>query len=172
VAIDLDALEATTGLKLESARVLAFRAALALQRRHRSGVVLSYDIGGNLSEQELRWTEQAPDAELHEDFKRVTEEGAEAIALALANHGKGWRVRRRLQSSAKDGADWLLTDSANNTRVILEVSGTDEGSLGSALKAKIRQAQDSVWADQCNPAACVVRFKDPRASFWIEDGTS
>jgi hypothetical protein len=172
VRIDLDALEAATGLKAESARVLAFRAALALQRRHRPGVVLSCDVAGKLSEEELHWAERPPDSELHEDFNRVTEEGAEAIALALAGHNRKWRVLRRLQSRASDGVDWLLTDSTTNTRVILEVSGTDEGSLGSVLKAKINQAKNSDWADQCKPAACVVRFKDPRVSFWVDDGNS
>jgi hypothetical protein len=51
-----------------------------------------------------------PGADLTEldqhDYDRVTEDGAEAIALALAHRHRGWRVVRRLQR--EEHADWLL----------------------------------------------------------------
>jgi hypothetical protein len=58
-----------------------------------------------------------------------------------------------------------LTDSATNARVILEVSGTDEGSLGSVVKAKIDQAKNSDSADQCKPAVCWYVSRTPKLRF-------
>jgi hypothetical protein len=39
-----------------------------------------------------------------EDFNRTTEEGAEALALALAGRRCGWTVKRRLQARLSEGA--------------------------------------------------------------------
>jgi hypothetical protein len=97
-----------------------------------------------------------------QDNLRVTEEGAVAIALALSARHCRWRVVRCLQSRLSEGADWLMID-AEERRVVLEVGGTDEGRLEALLSAKLGQARRSLFARHGTPAACVVRFADPRA---------
>lgn len=98
MTIDLEDLHALCGVHPESVGPLVFRAAVALQRRHRPGVNLSCEVQNRPSKEELRWRERDQQAEAHEDFNRSTEEGAEAIALALSGARYGWRVERRLQS--------------------------------------------------------------------------
>src|SRR5437588_3923617 len=44
------------------------------------------------------------------DKNRVTEDGAEAIALSYAHSNAGWVVKRRLQRG--ESADWLLRSEA------------------------------------------------------------
>jgi hypothetical protein len=61
-----------------------------------------------------------------------------------------------------EGADWLMRDRSNKL-VAFEISGTDEGNLTGLLGRKLRQAQSSPWARKGKAAACVVRFKDPKA---------
>jgi hypothetical protein len=170
VTIDLEALHATTGLREDSAIVLELRAAVALQRRHRSGVRLIGDIRAERIDEEIVWRERASDIAVHEDFNRATEEGAEAIALALAGVRCSWRVRRRLQSTLAERADWLLVDPATGAKILLEVAGTDAGDLGALLKKKIIQARSSPFSESSTPAACVVRFFEPQAIFWSDDG--
>ena len=69
----------------------------------------------------LRWEETNPAAD-NLDFNRVTEDAAEAIALALVHVVQGWSVRRRAQR--EEHADWLLSD-ADDRPIALEVSGVD-----------------------------------------------
>lgn len=104
-----------------------------------------------------------------EDFNRVTEEGAEALALALTGRRCGWKVKRRLQSRLSEGADWLIGSGGQN--VIVEVGGTDEGDLEMLYKRKVTQAQGASWPKGTARAACVVRFVEPKALFWSSDGT-
>jgi hypothetical protein len=76
-----------------------------------------------LSSEVLLW----PAADLSKmdlyDRNRITEDGAEAIALALAHQHRDLRVVRRVQQHA----DWLLEDHKGDKheRVALEVSGVD-----------------------------------------------
>jgi hypothetical protein len=167
--IDLDGLAALTGIGPDSAEPLVFRCAIALQRRHRPGVTLTGDSNGLPINEELRWRERVQADPAHEDRKRVTEEGAEAIALGLAGLHRSLRVRRRLQQQYAEGADWLLLDPATGSKVVLEVSGTDGGNLDALLTRKIAQAKQSIFAVRGRPAACVVRFAEPRARFWCDD---
>jgi hypothetical protein len=169
--IDLDRLALLVGLPAKSAAGLTFRSALALQRRHRPGVQLVGEVDGRALDEELQWREQQPLLELssHEDFNRVTEEGAEAIALALAGSMCAWRVIRRLQSRLSEGADWLLSNERNGASLVLEVGGTDQGELKALLARKIDQARRSPFSERGRPAACVVRFLEPRAILWSED---
>ena len=51
--------------------------------------------------------------------------------------------------------------AATGDRVLLEIAGTDKGSLGSLLRAKLAQVRGSPI--DLPGAACVVRFREPRA---------
>ena len=167
--IDLVTLATVTGIAPESAEPLALRCAIALQRRHRPGVGLTCDMNGRTISEKLylRGREHATSA--HEDWNRVTEEGAEAIALMLASLHHSLRIKRRLQSRFSEGADWLLTNSVTGAKVVLEVGGTDEGDLGVLLSRKIAQAKRSPFATRGRAAACVVCFAEPEARLWSDD---
>lgn len=165
--IDLEALSQTTGLSPDSAEPLAFRAAMALQRRHEPGVSLVAEGLGPPVRVALVWRKRTAVPE-HEDINRVTEEGAEAIALALVASTRKWRVGRRLQSTRGERADWLLKDPTG-AHVLLEVGGTDEGELSAGLARKRQQVESSPFASRCALAACVVRFAEPRALLWSND---
>jgi len=158
--VDLEGL--CPGLPEESAGPLVLRACVALERRHSPGVVLDATIHQASLREEIRWTRLPARVASTQDILRVTEEGAVAIALALSARHCRWRVIRALQSRLGEGADWLMVDGANQ-RIVLEVSGTDEGHLGPLLSMKMEQARNSIFARRCRPAACVVRFVEPRA---------
>lgn len=161
--IDLDDLDGLCpGLPKESAGPLALRACVALERRHAPGVTLDMALQGAHKREEIRWSKLPPGVAPTQDDLRVTEEGAVAIALALSARHCRWRVVRCLQSRLGEGADWLMIDAAER-RVILEVGGTDEGRLEALLSAKLEQARGSPFARRGVPAACVVRFVEPRA---------
>jgi hypothetical protein len=74
------------------------------------------------------------------DANRVTELGAEAVALALVHETQGWIARRRLQRG--DSADWLLEDESGKL-VALEVSGTVVGDAQARLAEKLLQGNRS-----------------------------
>lgn len=93
------------------------------------------------------------------DVNRVTEDTAEAIALALVHHARGWVVRRRLQRG--DFADWLLMDPAHNL-VALEVSGVSHPDGGARMRTKIIQVQKC--SIRPTRAACVVTLASPESS--------
>jgi len=69
------------------------------------------------------------------DRHRVTEDGAEAVALAYTHARDGWVVKRRLQRG--ESADWLLRRETG--WLALEVSGTDAGDAAVRLEAKKQQ---------------------------------
>jgi hypothetical protein len=160
---DLDGLCA--GLSAESAGPLAHRATVALERRHRSGVHLAVAGDADLVE-EVRWNPLPATVAAAEDQNEATRDGAMGIALALAHRHRRWRVVRRLQSVLSEGADWLLEDQAA-ARFALEVKGTDEGPL--LISEALLQARESIWARRATPAACVVRFREPRAILQVDE---
>lgn len=161
--IDLEDLSSSTGLPRRSAAVLAFRAGIALGRRHRPGVLMVATVEDEDLHVELRW-EAPEDAEKsHQESNRVTEEGAEGLALALVCSSGGWRVVRRLQSVDQERADWLLSNGRES--LLLEVGGTDRQPLATLLKTKLEEARSSPLADRAAPAACVVRFLEPTAHY-------
>lgn len=136
------------------------RAALALQRRHEPGVRLELVLDGGGSEAELRWPAYANDDAEQLDDHRVTEDGAEAVALAVVHAHHGWTVLRRLQRG--DYADWLLAVPGTQKRVALEVSGTDDGDDSARMREKLVQVLRCRAGSR--RAACVVRFVEPRCS--------
>lgn len=93
------------------------------------------------------------------DHHRVTEDGAEALALALVNIVRGWVVRRRLQRG--EFADWLL-QAPGDLLVALEVSGIDGTPDHRRLEEKLRQVKRAKVGD--HQSACVVAFGPPAAS--------
>lgn len=166
--IDLDDVAGLcAGLHAASAKPLAFRAVIALQRRHQPGIELSGTMRGQDLREALKWTERPAELAHMEDFNRVTEEGAEALALALAGRRCGWSVKRRLQSRLSEGADWLMVSGASE--VIVEVGGTDDGDLEVLYRRKVSQAQGASWPKRTTRAACVVRFVEPKVLFWRSD---
>ena len=168
--IDLDALAGALGLPEETVAPLVHRAAVALERRHPPGVHLVGSVQGAPIDEEIRWRPRQPNAAAYQDLNRVTEEGAEAIALSLACTHRGWRVQRRLQARLAEGADWLMVDPSTRVEVVLEVGGTDEQDLETLFDRKIAQARRSPFAAVGTPAACVVRFLQPSAKLRSDDG--
>ena len=162
--IDLAQLrEMHTRLSADLVLVMVGRAALALERNnHASGVGVSLDLEGVVSIGLLSW----PGAELSKidqhDHNRITEDGAEAVALALAHRHRAWRVVRRMQR--EEYADWLLEDAGEGRRqvVALEVSGVDRGSIVARLAEKLAQVAKSTDVDQ--RWASVVGFEEPAAA--------
>jgi hypothetical protein len=152
--------EMHTRLPADLALVLVGRAALALERNgHTSGVPVSQDLEKIVSSGILSW----PGAELSKidqhDHNQITEDGAEAVMLAVAHRHRAWCVVRRLQR--EEHADWLLEDTAGRQRqvVALEVSGVDRGRIVARLTQKLAQVAKSVDVDQ--RWAGVVGFEKP-----------
>ena len=151
-------------LPVDVALSILGRAAFALERNvHTPGVQLAVDLERISSSCLLSW----PGADLttidQHDFNRITEDGAEAVALAVAHRHRAWRVIRRMQHG--DHADWLLEDARGDRRqevaleVALEVSGVDRGSIAQRLSEKLVQVAKSVDGDE--RWACVVGFEKP-----------
>lgn len=140
-----------------TAQEYAHRAALALQRRHAPGVEIDVTVAEARTRAALVWNRRSPAGAEVLDAHRVTEDGAEAVALALVHASRGWVVRRRLQREER--ADWLLYDAARAAFVALEVSGTDDGDVLGRLSTKLAQVSAATAAPV--RAACVVRFLEP-----------
>jgi hypothetical protein len=158
--LDLTLLREVHPLLPEStAAELVHRAALALQRRHRPGVQLTATVDGVVTTGSIAWTACSPTDADQLDRHRVTEDGAEAVALSLVHAERGWTVRRRLQRG--EHADWLLRDDRQQL-VALEISGTDDGDDAVRMQEKLAQVLRNDDATQ--RAACVVRFREPRAT--------
>lgn len=96
------------------------------------------------------------------DDNRITEDGAEAVVLAIAHRHRAWCVVRRMQR--EEHADWLLEDTAGGQRqvIALEVSGVGRGSIVARLAMKLAQVAKSVDVDQ--RWAGVAGFEKPTAA--------
>jgi hypothetical protein len=107
------------------------RAAFALERNgHSAGVRLSLDVERVTTDALMSW----PPADLSKieqhDHNRITEDGAEAVALAAAHQHRAWRVVRRMQR--EEHADWLLENTGDEwfaigVRRLLELGEGREG---------------------------------------------
>ena len=92
---------------------------LALQRAgHTSPVRAGINHDGLEATAEIEWLSQGLSLLDVLDSNRITEEGAEAVALTYVNATAGWVVKRRLQRG--ESADWLLHNEAG--WLALEVS--------------------------------------------------
>jgi len=153
------------------ALLLVTRAGLGLQRNgHRPGVGVSLDLDRVPSRGSLAW----PDADMakleQHDRDRVTEDGAEAVALAAVHRARGWRVVRRLQR--RHHADWLLEQEQpgeeRRLRAALEVSGVGRGGVATRLREKLAQVANSPDVDE--RWAGVVGFEEPEVALHSTGG--
>jgi hypothetical protein len=139
------------------------RAGLALQRNgHATGVAVSLRLERAERQGSLSWRHADINTiGLHDD-NRITEDGAEAVTLAVFHKHFEWRVVRRMQR--EEHADWLLerTADAGRETAALEVSGVDRGSIASRLREKLGQVAKSSDVDQ--RWAGVVGFERPIAA--------
>lgn len=162
--IDLaDLREMHPRLPEDLALVMIGRAALSLQTNgHESPVNIRLDVERAVTRGMLSWAVSDPSFLDQHDSKRLTEDGAEAIALALGHRARGWRIVRRLQQG--EHADWLLEESSAGAslRIALEVSGVARGSITSRLTEKLEEVSHSEDVDQ--KWAGVVGFQQPVAA--------
>ena len=130
--------------------------ALALQRRgHSSPVQANVEHDGQKAATQIEWPRQDMAMLGVIDSQRVTEDGAEAVALAYVNLKASWVVKRRLQRG--ESADWLLNNSTG--WLAIEVSGTITDNPQGRLAEKKRQvALCSLPAERL---AVVVAFNSP-----------
>ena len=145
------------------ALVMVGRAAMALGRNnHSSGVAFSLNFEKVVTNCRLSWSSADLGEMVQHDHNRITEDGAEAVALVVAHRHRGWRVLRRMQR--EEHADWLLEDVGENGRqiVALEVSGVAQGSITTRLSQKLVQVAKSLDVDQ--RWAGVVGFEEPTAA--------
>lgn len=139
------------------------RAALALQRNgHATGVAVSLQLERVVTLGSLLWSHADMTTIEQHDHNRITEDGAEAVTLALMHQHLEWRVVRRMQR--EEYADWLLERIAEAGRATaaLEVSGVDRGAIASRLTQKLTQVAKSIDVDQ--RWAGVVGFERPMAA--------
>ena len=156
--LDLGLLEAMHPV-LTSTRAadIAHCAAVGLKLRgHLPGAQMSARLEKTHHATTLGWTASAEGAELSLDRKRITEDAAEAISLALVSVAFGWVMKRRLQQG--EAGDWLLEDGDKNL-VALEVSGVDAGDWEARLREKTKQVAGA--QDVSRRTACVVELASP-----------
>jgi hypothetical protein len=162
VLIDLGKLrEMHPRLPVEIAHELMTRAALGLARHeHRPGVAVHLEVEDESHAGSLSWAPAAGGREQH-DEKRITEDGAEAVALAFAHRFRGWSIVRRMQQEER--ADWLLEQGrdADRQTVALEISGVDRGAVSGRLRQKLSQVSGALDVDE--RWAAVVGFQAPQA---------
>jgi len=72
------------------------------------------------------------------DTNRVTEDGAEGVALAFVHAHSGWAVVRRGQRGGF--ADWILSSTSQQRMLALEVSGTVSEERRNELNRKVSMA--------------------------------
>lgn len=129
---------------------------LALQRAgHASPASADVNDDGAKANAEIEWTLESLILLDVLDANRITEEGAEAVALAYVNAKSGWIVKRRLQRG--EYADWLMTKPKE--WLAMEVSGMMSGDTKTRLKQKKKQvARCSLPVDR---VAVVVAIDTP-----------
>jgi len=138
-------------------------AATALERcGHQPGVRIRSNVLGRESDEAIQWQPRFPGHDRLLDWKRVTEDGAECIALLIVGTYCKWNVVRRLQSRLRERADWLVEIASSGEQIVLEVSGTDRGPFEPIIRQKMGQAGASPIKTS-HSAACVVRFREPMA---------
>ncbi|MBI3858980.1 MAG: hypothetical protein HY296_01885 [Thaumarchaeota archaeon] len=171
-AIDLsDLCDMHPRLPGDMAGVMVMRAALGLQRnKHSSGADLHLAIEHLVSRCALAWPAADLSTSRQHDHNRITEDGAEAIALAVVHKTRAWRVVRRLQR--EENADWLLEHQDKGVRklIALEVSGIARGSITARLREKVAQVAKNSDVDQ--RYAGVVGFDKPEVALRFAKGRS
>jgi hypothetical protein len=153
-------------LPLSTAVEYGHRAAVGLERHHHEpGVTLATSMESVAREASLHWV-GSPFGDADQlDQQQITEDAAEAVALALVHAARGWVVRRRLQRG--EFGDWLLQDPDSHL-VALEISGIDAGDDSARLRMKLEQVRRATIASQ--RVACVVELSTPRATVATAQG--
>ncbi len=168
--IDLSRLaEMHPNLGRDVASVMTLRASLGLARnKHSSGVELQTDIEQEKSIATIVWPTADLESAQQHDAKRITEDGAEAIALAVAFETQDWCVDRRLQQG--EHADFLLKNQRTGAKIAFEVSGVDRGGIQKRLREKLAQvAENADYEDRC---AAVVGFEKPEIAMCSVERTA
>jgi hypothetical protein len=150
-------------LPSDLALLMIERAALALERNgHLSGVNLAWEFEQADFDGTMSWPEAGARSRDQHDEHRITEDGAETIALILAHWHQESRVVRRLQRG--EHADWLLESFAEGRRALLalEISGVDRGSIAARVASKLIQVSRCDGVDQ--RWVGVVGFEAPTAT--------
>lgn len=129
----------------------------ALQRAtHRSPTTARIVENGNKSEAEILWQRVRVAAFKAADDVRITEDGAEAVALGYAHQSGGWTIKRRMRRG--EYADWML--QTDKEWCAMEVSGVAEGKASPRLREKV--AQVSRCTLPVAKLAVVIQFEDPQ----------
>jgi hypothetical protein len=136
---------------------LAKYGALALQRAgHLSPVRAHIEHDDRIADASIEWQIQDLNVVLALDQNRITEDGAEAVAVCYAHGRGGWLVKRRLQRG--EYADWLM--QSNGQWLALEISGTVTGDAYARLRAKREQlSRCTLPAERW---AVVIAFEQPK----------
>ncbi len=165
-AIDLDDLPRACSPALSEKRVAAYveAASLALDVHHTSPVTTTLDRVEGRELVQVVWS-STPDARASYDLREIAEDGATAVALAIATR-QGLRVLKRLEQGT--GADFLFllaspgADDEDSVR--LEVSGILSGSNPSDHRKVInRKLQQLGRGGDSSCIAIVVAFEPPTA---------
>lgn len=161
VDIDLALLrEMHKRLPPEVALAIVVRAGLALEKNgHSPGSHLQVKVERTVTGCGLFWPKVELDEASQHDENRITEDGAEAVALAVAHQLRNWSVVRRMQR--EEHADWLLEVRGERGREIIafEISGVDRGDVAARLSQKLAQVTKSAGVD--GRWAGVVGFEKP-----------
>jgi hypothetical protein len=129
---------------------------LALQRSgHQSPAKIEISADGENDTAEISWLSQTLGLLEGTDANRITEDGAEAVAITYVNSKSGWVVKRRLQRN--EHADWLMGNGGK--WLALEVSGTVGDDLNVRLRKKRRQV--ALCTLPVERLAVVVQFDEP-----------
>ena len=135
---------------------LAAMGGLALQRAgHTSPTSVNIEQEQENASGVINWSAQDLCLLKMTDANRITEDGAESVALIYAHAKDGWNVKRRLQRG--ESADWLMFNKSG--WLALEVSGMISGDHAGRLSQKKEQISRSTIP--ATRLAIVVSFKDP-----------
>ena len=131
--------------------------ALALQRaKHQSPVKTTLFENGATLETSISWKSTHMATLVAMDDIRLTEDGAESVALGYIRQSGGWTVKRRARRG--EYADWIL--EKDGSWCAMEVSGVAIGGASGRLREKVAQVR------RCTlPAvrlAVVVQFESPQ----------
>lgn len=133
------------------------RASLAHMRRElQNPTAITIAAGSAWSQAEnlngwVRWRQVDSAGLTQIDSKRITEDAAEAVALAFVAAAEGWRLKRRLDQA--EGGDFLL--EGDGKLLVLEVSGVDLGSPTRRARDKEVQVARGAWQEGCLLGAVV-----------------
>jgi len=141
---------------------LVLTARAALSKHHPSPVTMSVQHGSASGAATVEFAQ--PDPRIHDTIERprIVEHGAIVIASLLLNHLEGKQLVRVVPRG--DRVDYYVGEGPEDLRWVMEVGGTDRGSL-EALRGKKREqlAESPLRQPPFNKHgfSCAVRFESP-----------